>query len=57
MRYLLVAKNTDLLKKYIVQDDDTSIQIHPNYQVLLRILGYEITGNIDSIIVIKKPLL
>lgn len=58
MRYMLVSNNIELLKRYVVQGNDVNLGIrYPTYQTLLRILGYDITGNINEVVVSKKALL
>lgn len=58
MRYMLQSNNIELLKRYVIYGNDVSVSIrYPNYETLLRILGYEITGNINNVVVTKKALL
>lgn len=57
LRYILENNKTELIQKYIVRSDDTSLSVYPVHQNTLRTLGYEISGNINAIVVTKKPLL
>jgi len=58
MQYMLESNNTELIKQYVVNGDESTINLNSVvYEKLLRILGYEITGNIDAIVITKKPLL
>jgi len=55
---MLENNKTELLKTYVVRGDDVSVTItHPVFEALLRILGYDISGNINAIIITKKTLL
>jgi len=58
MRYMLQTNNIELLKKYVVQGDATSLTI-PNraHQLFVRMLGYQITGNIDNVVISQIPAL
>jgi hypothetical protein len=54
MRYILQTNNTTLLKQYVVQGNSTSITIPSKaHQLFIRMLGYQITGNINSIVISK----
>jgi len=58
MRYLVEANKTELIKQYVVRGDSASLSVSSLfYKRLLRILGYEITGNIDAVVITQKPLI
>jgi len=47
---MLETNNDELLRRYVVRGDDSSITVPGEMrQLMLRILGYQITGNIDDI--------
>ena len=56
MRYLLKPQNSDLLARYLVRADANGVSVpNPRNQMLLRILGYQITGNVNNIVVSPLP--
>ena len=61
LRYIVTNNKTDLLLRYriasAVGDEQLMTVTHPMFQLLLRILGYEITGDINNILINQRALL
>jgi len=56
IRFLVKPENSDLLARYVVRADANGVSVpSPRNQVLLRILGYRVTGNVDAIVVSPLP--
>ena len=50
MRHMLETENEELLKHYVVRESEIGIDVpSPMHNLMLRILGYEISGDIDNL--------
>ena len=61
LRYIVANNKTDLVLGYLIAtavgDEQLMTVTDPKYQLLLRILGYEITGDINNILINQRALL